>query len=88
MVNCYHSLDDTDTETVAITSVFSHEKCWELFEDHEILRYSLFDRMVSKHLVIDFIGKYSNCKERHSSIQLRKVKPTIIKQLGVICDVG
>ena len=83
MVNCYHSLDDTDTETVAINSV-----CWELFEDHERLRYSLFDSIVSKHLVIDFIRKYSNCKERHSSLQLGKVKQTSIKLLAVVCDVG
>lgn len=88
MVNCYHSLDDTDTETVAINSVFTHEKCWELFEDHERLRYSLFDSIVSKHLVIDFIRKYSNCKESHSSLQLGKVKQTSIKLLAVVCDVG
>ena len=88
MVNCYHSLDETDNETVAINSVFTHQKCWELLEDHESLRYSLFDSMVSKHLVKDFIRKYSSCKERNSSIQLGKVKPTSIKLLAVIRDVG
>lgn len=75
MVNCYHSLDDTDTETVAINSVLFMSLAGSSvfkFEDHDRLRYSLFDSMVSQNLVIDFIRKYSTVKKDIQAYSLEK----------------